>query len=187
MQIRERIIDYSENEVLAEKWLRVKGEEKYNQFANILDEKGIDIEWETLNDLYRYDKRLLFKNFKYLSFFEEYIRAIIVNNSQGGLEKYNKLQGDCLLQIMRQLVKLDRNVLEDYFRDVDDIKRMFVLNDLRNQICHNKIILQLDDPQNIMETFYSVLPDDYCENYKSKINGSIEDLSIPKEVMIILK
>jgi len=77
---------------------------------------------------------------------------------------------------MRRLVKLDRNVLEDYFRDVDDIKRMFVLNDLRNKICHNKIILQLDDPQNIMETFYSVLPDDRCENYKSKINGSIEDL-----------
>jgi len=110
------------------------------------------------------------------AFFEEYIRAIIVNNSQGGLKKYNKLQCCCLLPIMRRLVKLDRNVLEDYFRDVDDIKRMFVLNDLRNKICHNKIILQLDDPQNIMETFYSVLPDDRCENYKSKINGSIEDL-----------
>ena len=36
-EIRERIVDYSDNQEEVEKWLRVKGEEKYHQFADMLD------------------------------------------------------------------------------------------------------------------------------------------------------
>lgn len=69
MSAKEKIIDYTEHSAEIEKWLALKGETKYLRFAELLTKNGISVEWQTLKDTYRYDKRLLVNIFKYLSFF----------------------------------------------------------------------------------------------------------------------
>ena len=78
MGIRDEISDYKENKDEVEKWLHVKGEEKYTVFLNVLKEKNIETTWSNVSGLFRYDKRLLVNNSKYLSFFEEYCRSMLI-------------------------------------------------------------------------------------------------------------
>ena len=58
-KLKDRIIDYDANKEEADRWLNLKGIAKYEQFADILDENNIEITWKNIDDLVRYDKRLL--------------------------------------------------------------------------------------------------------------------------------
>ena len=57
--IKERVVDYIQNKKEVDKWIALKGECKYEEFANILEAKGISCNWSALDNLARYDKRLL--------------------------------------------------------------------------------------------------------------------------------
>lgn len=78
---REFISDYDENKDEIEYWLSIKCVQKYRRFAQLLQDKGIERTWKNVSGLYRYDKRLLFNIFRYISFEEEYLRASVVKLS----------------------------------------------------------------------------------------------------------
>lgn len=81
MLIEEEIVDYQEHKQEIDKWILLKGEKKYLEFIKVLKDQGLEITWKKLDDTFRYDKRLLINLFKYLSFFEDYLRAIVWNYS----------------------------------------------------------------------------------------------------------
>lgn len=186
MTIRKRIIDYSDHNDEIEKWLRVKGDEKYSQFADILDNNGIEITWAKVSDLYRYDKRLLNNNFRYISFFEEYLRAILMNNSVDISNDYESLQEEYFKGLIEKVLALDINIQKEYFEEIDMLSRMRMLRELRNWIAHNKIILQLEYPQHLMKTFCSVLPLDYREGYRKDINKCVCGLDVDNNIAIMI-
>lgn len=186
MSIRKRIIDYSRNEEEIEKWLRVKGEEKYSQFANMLHDIEIPLTWENISDLYRYDKRLLFNSFKYLSFFEEYARAIIVRNSENPMECYDYIHSNGTFgQLDKQLLAIDKNMLEQYFDSVALIDGLQSVNVLRRAVAHNKIIIN-EDCKDIFPIFCSLLPSDYRQGFKKDINSCDNKLCVPDKFQIKL-
>lgn len=47
-KIRDKILDYDECKGDVERWLRLRGEEKYSQFAKMLENEGIDITWKNI-------------------------------------------------------------------------------------------------------------------------------------------
>lgn len=179
--VRDRITDYSSNADDVDKWLRVKGEIKYNEFGDILGGLGMELTWKNISDLYRYDKRLLVNNFIYLSFFEEYVRAMILNHS-GNIKSYEWMHDRSFGELDAMLSKMDWKVVAQYF-DCDDISaKLDSVRLLRNDVAHNKIILLLPEYRKKMNDFYALLPSDYRDNYRMKIVGCTEDLDVPAEV-----
>ena len=84
---RDFIIDYDENRKDIEKWLSIKCEQKYRRFAELLKENGIETTWKNISELYRYDKRLLFNAFRYISFEEQSTVLRIQRKNTGNFRK----------------------------------------------------------------------------------------------------
>ena len=103
MSAKEKIVDYREHSDEIEKWLALKGETKYLRFAELLNKNGVPVKWEILKDTYRYDKRLLVNVFKYLSFFEEFLRAQIWNIAKAD---YKKVEGCFLLDVINEIISI---------------------------------------------------------------------------------
>lgn len=169
MDIRNRITDYHQNIDEIEKWLKIKGETKYSQFADILDSWNEPVLWERLSNLYRYDKRLLVNIFRYMSFYEEFLRAIIWNNCPQ--KTYEDLKNKYLKDVIIEVLKIDSISDELWFYNLN--KNKDYVNRLRNDVSHNKIILQtnLDDKNylEIIRMFSDVLPSDYKVNFIKEI------------------
>lgn len=183
MNIRDLIIDYEDNKADIEKWLAVKGEVKYLCFAKILQNQGLAITWKAVSELYKYDKRLLFNTFKYISFFEEFIRAIIVNNAVNKQKAYKSNNGIFFKYLINNLLHLNIN-LGNYF-DCENIEnKLSAVNALRNQVAHNKIIIEFKDYKKAFQDFYSLLPLEYRDNFKSDINSCTSNLEIPSTIGI---
>ena len=107
MSATEEIIDYKKYAEEIEKWLVLKGEIKYMHFVALLKSKAVPVLWQTLKDTYRYDKRLLVNSFKYLSFFEEYLRALLWNSKE---RSYKKLEDESFKNIMQKVVDIKSNL-----------------------------------------------------------------------------
>ena len=163
MTLNEKIIDYNENVEEIKKWVSLKGEKKYLQYVDLLESKNIEIRWRTLDDTFRYDKRLLFNIFKYFSFFEDYLRAIVWNCSE---IVYKRLESSDFKDVVEEIIKdSDKykgcNLNLDYL-----VKNYTYINYLRNCVCHNKIILtsRKDDKdlKEMLTLFKECLPSDYA-------------------------
>jgi len=187
MSAKEKIIDYTEHSAEIEKWLALKGEAKYLRFAELLTKNGIPVKWESLRDTYRYDKRLLINIFKYLSFFEEFLRAKIWNINKLSYKKVEK----CFLS----------EVIDETLTIIDKIdyigfslgtleQNKDKINYLRNCVAHNKIILESEkDGANIKEilsAFKICLPESYQQGFASDINNCVGGLNIPSELQIYI-
>ena len=61
------------------KYLETKGVDRYCVIKEYLQQKNICLTWSNLSNTYRYDKRITYLLQRYLTFFEERIRAIICN------------------------------------------------------------------------------------------------------------
>lgn len=185
-EIRERIVDYPAYEEEIEKWLRVKGDEKYSQFADMLEKKNIEVTWSRISDLYRYDKRLLINNFRYVSFFEEYLRAILMNNSDDCLSKYDDLEERYFPELMQKVAELNKEILCRYFDNTDLSDKVGPMRELRNRISHNKIMLHQYDLKETMRLFYRLLPQDYREGYRKDINKCVCGLDVDNSIAIMI-
>lgn len=179
MSAKEEIIDYVAHSEEIEHWIALKGETKYMRFASIIKNCGTDIQWQILKDTYRYDKRLLINIFKYLSFFEEFLRAQIWNISQ---VVYKKLESAFLRDAVDAVIENKNNIHYEGF-SVDLLaKNKDSINYLRNRISHNKIILESNkDGKTIKElliTFKETLPDSYKRGFVSDINKCINKLNV---------
>ena len=103
---REFISDYDDNMEDIEHWFSLKCPQKYRHFAVLLKNNGEKTTWSKVKDLYRYDKRLIFNSFRYISFLEEHLRAIVVGSEGGTEESYSKWQEAILFELFEPIEKI---------------------------------------------------------------------------------
>ena len=183
-KLKDRIIDYDANKEEADRWLNLKGIAKYEQFADILDENNIEITWKNIDDLVRYDKRLLINIFKYLSFCEDYLRALIWNINKAS---YNRLERGYLNDVIEEV--LENESLLTTKIDFDSLKSgRDAINSLRNRVSHNKIMLNFNsnslDLKQALIHLRNSLPKDYQNGFINDINNCVKGLNISESVRI---
>lgn len=185
MSIELKIIDYNFYKQDIDHWIELKGETKYLEFVKIMEENHIEITWETLKDTYRYDKRLLVNCFKYLSFYEEFLRAQVWNISQ---ENYKNLESKCIIKVIEEVIHLEDKIrYKDFNLQVLKESKNYI-NYLRNRVMHNKIVLSsVKNKKNIKEllvVFKNCLPETYKNGFVSDINKCCKELKIDERIII---
>lgn len=187
MLIEEEIIDYQEHKQEIDKWISLKGEKKYLEFIKVLKNQGLEITWKKLDDAFRYDKRLLFNLFKYLSFFEDYLRAIVWNYSN---KTYKKIEESYLKDVIDEVLSIVDSLNIKGF-DINKIEEnKHYINELRNRVSHNKIIINsgIDgkDYKEMINAFKETLPVDYQVGFIKEINNCSKGLLIDGSLAINL-
>ncbi len=185
MQIEKEIIDYQEHKQEIGKWISLKGEKKYLEFIKALKDQGLEITWKKLDDTFRYDKRLLINLFKYLSFFEDYLRAIVWNYSN---KTYKKIEDSYLKEAIDEVLSIADSLDIKGF-DINKLeKNKQYINELRNRVSHNKIIINsgIDgkDYKEMIKAFKETLPVDYQKGFMKDINNCSKGLLINSEFFI---
>ena len=187
MSAKETIIDYSEHSEEIEKWLALKGETKYLRFAGLLVKNEIPVRWVTLKDTYRYDKRLLVNIFKYLSFFEEFLRAQIWNINKAS---YQRVENCHLREVMEEIITIEDKILYREFSIAALTRNKGLINYLRNCVAHNKIILESEKNsaqiKDILIAFKDCLPESYQQNFAADINKCGFGLNVPEKLKVKL-
>lgn len=184
MSYKKEIIDYEDNKDEIEKWLALKGETKYMKFADLLKAHNIPLYWVSLRDTYRYDKRLLVNVFKYLSFFEEFLRAQIWNNTS---ISYKKLEGIGFNDAMSKVAN-NTDIQYDGF----DVKTLMQNKDdiyyVRNRVCHNKIMLTSNsggkDIKQLLSLLANTLPASHRSGFVDSINNCSHELQIDETFIV---
>lgn len=147
------------------KYLDLKGVAYHVILINLI---GLDndgrIKYKLISDIYKYDKKIRNRLYKFLSAFEEQIRAFIANSFNHGLstlqlgDSINKnlksgsniafeledLDFGQLLKIVEKFTKKD---LKRMFPKSDDyvIDNLKAIKELRNAISHHRILLLYDE------------------------------------------
>ena len=187
MSAKEKIIDYNAHSVEIEKWLALKGETKYLRLAELLIKNDIPVEWETLQDTYRYDKRLLVNVFKYLSFFEEFLRAQIWNINKSS---YKKIEKSLLREVMDEIISIKDKIEYKGFSILALEQSQDKINCLRNRVAHNKIILESEKDganiKDILKAFKNCLPESYQQGFTFDINKCVCELNVPSKLQIYI-
>jgi hypothetical protein len=171
------ITDYEKNKADIEKWMSIKCEQKYRQFAVLLEKEGVETTWKKVADLYRYDKRLLFNAFRYISFEEEYLRAKAVRVSEDQEKEYKKLQGKTMDGLIKELKDSDL-IGDDEMRGLEKVKA------LRNAVSHNRIILEEKDAEEEFISLFKALPEEYRKGFAKNIHDCTSGLDIPQTLII---
>lgn len=186
--MRKMIFNNTEEEKHCSKYLDLKGVAYHVVLINFigLNDDG-KIKYKSISDLYKYDKRLRNRLYKFLSAFEEQIRAFIANSFNHGLSTL-KL-GDNITTNLKngsniafELEDLDFGQLIQIVEKftVKDLKRMFpnsdehviqnlrAIKELRNAISHHRLLLLYDD----FETCYinGIGLSDLTSNIKNLVN-----------------
>ena len=157
-------------------YLDLKGDMYYINMINFLESNNIKIKdnegkinYRTVADFYRYDKRIRKIVYKYIGALEEYFRAYILNNNIDFIAtlKKNKTRYDELLKSIKEFenknsaeqlldfsfrdtinviidnqseIKLFSNINEEYLKD-----NLNAVVNLRNKVNHFKQILMCND------------------------------------------
>lgn len=147
----------------AEKALLYKGVEKHILIKEMLLSKSDNryIEYEKIASTYRYDKRIRYTLFKYISYLEELYRAIILDNYSSNLKQNfwtpkfqetlkkldynlnNTLEEIGFSTLFNQVKRLPEEVRAKYgFTNIQHLEQNFnALRELRNAVMHNKFLL----------------------------------------------
>ena len=172
---KEFISDYEENKEDIEKWFSIKCPEKYRRFAELLESNGEDPTWKRIVDLYRYDKRLIFNCFEYLSFLEEYLRSIVVRY-EGKKESYDEWQEQNMGALEKRIIELHKEgkagINNEFLeKDIDNVRK------LRNTVSHNKILIEGPYSEYLI-SLIRMLPEKYREGCRSDLAKCVNDLEI---------
>lgn len=159
----QNLIISDEDKIRAEKAIKSKGVEKHILIKDKLLtwNENESIEYAKVASTYRYDKRIRIVLFKYISYLEEFYRAVIldnyinrvnqkfwVNELQSKLKEYNRNLNDALEHIdfsslLIQCQKLPKQKQEfclfpkgKYLKE-----NSIALKELRNAVMHNKFLL----------------------------------------------
>ena len=168
---KEFISDYDDNRADIEKWFSIKCPQKYRCFSELLKSNGEEPTWCRIKDLYRYDKRLIFNSFRYISFLEEYLRAIVVRSEENTEESYEKWQEKYLSDLMGPVSAI---MGFEYGKDVYKVK------ELRNCISHNRIVLELDF-KDIFDSLMRCLPEAYCNGFIKDTTTAAKGLEVSEK------
>ena len=156
------------------------------QFIEILEKKGIPCTWKNVDDLVRYDKRILINVFKYMSLFEDTIRAVAWNNLE---IEYKTLEDDLIWKTIERLVEVG-NIDKNFINIEYIISNQTSINKLRRMISHNKIMLLSEGKEpglkELLEMFKKALPTAYQKGYVRDINACVKGLNLDDKMTIKL-
>ncbi len=163
LEFFKNLIISDEDKIRAEKFLFSKGIEKHIILKETLFHwiEGEKMEYAFIASTYRYDKRIRNLLFKYISYLEEYFRAIILdkynlrknktelcNEIRLKLKEFNGDLNDalehidfsCLLYQIEWLIK--KNKVKCQFINKQKLRENFhALKELRNAVMHNKFLI----------------------------------------------
>lgn len=195
----QNLIVCDEDRIRIANYLKTKGIEKHILIKEKLlswSESG-NIEYTKVASTYRYDKRIRLVLFKYLSYFEEFYRAIIldhyitktrqsfwINELKEKLKEYSYNLNDALehldfASLLIQSQKLPKAIKElCHFHSGKHLKdNSIALKELRNAVMHNKFLLLY---RGFNECYVQCVDDGKSANLKANILNLIQFL--PQEV-----
>lgn len=125
--------------------------------------------------MYRYDKRLLSNNSKYLSFFEEYCRAWLIRECGA---PYDKTQELSLWELIREMASSGK--LSKLFDSEDPETELHNIRKLRNATSHNHIMLTMTDCdyETAVQSLYNLLPESHKKGYVRILENSRKNIPI---------
>lgn len=171
-ELNSLITDYDQNVEDIQHWVMLKGEYRYKKIIDFMTENSISCDWKTITNYIKYDKRILINSFKYLAFLDELFKSFIikykVDNSSD--KKILDLDFNCLLCKYYSLGS--KAVYEEIDVELLDRKQK-TINEFRNQVVHNKIILGKNyGGESIAKTlsiFVNILPKTYRHGFITDI------------------
>lgn len=190
------LIISDEDKIRAEKSLKSKGVERHilikERLLNWSDSE--QIEYSKIASTYRYDKRIRLVLFKYISYLEEFYRAVILDNCINEIKQKfwikeirDKLKNCNLSETLEQLdfsallIQCNRLPSEIKifccFPKYHLKENSFALKELRNAVMHNKFLLLF---RGFEECYVSGVGDGKSANLKANILNLIQFL--PEEV-----
>lgn len=195
----QNLIVCDEDNIRIANYLKTKGIEKHILIKEKLlswSESG-NIEYTKVASTYRYDKRIRLVLFKYLSYLEEFYRAIIldhyitktrqsfwINELKEKLKEYSHNLNDALehldfASLLIQSQKLPKAIKElCHFPSGKHLKdNSIALKELRNAVMHNKFLLLY---RGFNECYVQGVDDGKSANLKANILNLIQFL--PQEV-----
>ena len=195
----QNLIVCDEDKIRIANYLKTKGIEKHILIKEKLlswSESG-NIEYTKVASTYRYDKRIRLVLFKYLSYLEEFYRAIIldhyiiktrqsfwINELKEKLKEYSYNLNDALehldfASLLIQSQKLPKAIKElCHFPSGKHLKdNSIALKELRNAVMHNKFLLLY---RGFNECYVQGVDDGKSANLKANILNLIQFL--PQEV-----
>ncbi len=177
MKIEEEIIDYEKNIKEINHWVTLKGEYRYFSIINFLKSKSIACTWENVTYYIKYDKRILINSFKYIVFLEEVFKSFVCKNSNLPSKKilrYGFIKTMQEYLSLKDVVQYDDIDLELLSKEIDAI------NEYRNQVVHNKIILNEKyngkTLEEILIILKNILPKSYRKGFITDINSCSKNL-----------
>ena len=162
------ITDYEENREDIERWFSIKCPQKYRRFSQLLESNGEEPTWNKVKDLYRYDKRLIFNSFRYVSFLEEYLRAMVVRSEGNTEESYGRWQEKYLSDLIKPVSVI---MGSEYGKNLSKVK------ELRNCISHNRIVLE-SDFKGIFDSLLRCLPETYRMGFVKDMTSAANGLGV---------
>ena len=188
----EKLIKIDEKEF--KKYLNIKGKYLYKQIYDILlDKNGVNVDYNDVKSIIRYDKKLRDVLYIYLATFEEYIRKIIIdlydidgeydkrkleknlisnkNNENSKLYYCFDLTLNETIKLMKSK-KLHMNLIADYK----------MVNKLRNHVMHHSMITcgrsnnfellkeNLNELKTLIKALANSLPHEFKQGFIKEIN-----------------
>ena len=116
--------------------------------------------------------------------FEDYIRALILNLTK---IEFEVIKEDYFKKEMKFIVENDERYKFNNYIDIDLLRNCYEdINEIRKNICHNKIMLNIENLNKKIEEFMNVLPEDYREGFRNIINDSKNKLVLDSSFIIKL-
>lgn len=172
MSIREKIVDYEEKKEDIEHWFMLKGEFRYERIIKFMLGKSIPCTWENVTNYIKYDKRILINSFKYIVFLEEFYKSMISKNKKYDEERLIAMDFKVALQ---KYLSIGEKAKYDEMNLKVLKEKMDLINDFRNSVAHNKILLDRtffgNDLEESLNIIIEILPKSYRSGFKKDINN----------------
>lgn len=186
--IRKFISDYKSNKDDVEKWFELKGPYNYCEYANILFNHKRKIYWEELTHIFRYDKRLHFVLYKYVSLVEEFFRSLLFRLNIFEDEKILKFS---FSELVEKIKKYSNNIDSRFLNKSALFNSDKIVIQIRNDIAHSKILIgsifQKFNLNQVLIKFEQWLPESYVEGFKRSIFDAQKNLKIPQLLVVNLQ
>lgn len=170
--------------VLYEKYKKLKGEEYHFYVAEQID----SYEYSHIAAAIQYDLKLKYILYKYICFFEESLRAVLMNTQVRSVEDF--LQNTVNLSETQQLYFQYKTIIlahDKHFTNLT-VEEFGCIRDLRNQISHFKPLIfeKFNTSKQSMMILGKALPNEYKNNYINHVNSCKPDYEILNELLIRL-
>jgi hypothetical protein len=178
-ELNSLITDYDQNVENIQHWVMLKGEYRYKKIIDFMNQNKIPCDWKTISNYIRYDKRILINAFKYLAFLDELYKSFIIAYKEDDTSD-KKILGLSFNELLCKYYSLGTKAVYEEI-DVELLDReQKTINEFRNQVVHNKIILGKNyGGKSIDETlsiFVNILPKTYRKGFISDIKGCTKEL-----------